>query len=162
MDFLHDAHYWFAASFIVFVVGVTIVGRKAIVGKLDGRIAEIRNEIKTAEGLYAEASELLAQYQRRHEDAVREARKIKAEAEEHAEEVRRLAEAALAENLERRERQLEERLSRMKQSAIAEIQQYAADLATQATAEIIAKKLDQKTNEKLVDRAIDKLGENLH
>lgn len=159
---LHDANFWVAISFAVFTVGAFLAGRKAILGKLDAKIAEIRNEIETAEGLHNEAKGLLAQYQVRHEEAVRDAARIKSAAEKDAESLRAKAEADLQEAMERREKQLEERLARMKQSAIAEIQQYAADLAAAATAEIIAKKLDKKSNEKLVDHAISKIGESLH
>lgn len=159
---LHDANFWVAISFTVFTVGAFFAGRKAILGKLDARIAEIRNEIQVAENLQNEAKQLLVQYQMRHEEAVRDAARIKAEAEKDAEKIRAKSEADLQDAMERREKQLEERLGRMKQSAIAEIQQYAADLAAAATAEIIAKELDKKSNEKLVDRAIDKIGENLH
>jgi F-type H+-transporting ATPase subunit b len=159
---LMDTHVWFAGSFVTFVILAFVFGRKAILGKLDGRIAEIRNEIQTAENLHREAQNLLTQYQIRHEEAVRDAAKIKAEAEKDAEKIRTKAEADMQDAMERREKQLEERLARMKQSAIAEIQQYAADLAAAATAEIIAKKLDKKSNEKLVDHAINKIGENLH
>ncbi len=162
MELLQDTHVWFAGSFAAFLVVVFVFGRRAILGKLDNRIAEIRSEIKTAEELYAEATRLLTEYQIKHEDAVREAAKIKAQAEKDAERIRRKSEDDLAEAMERRERQLEERLSRMRQSAIAEIQQYAAGLALQATAGIIAKKLDNKLDEKLVDRAIDNIREKLH
>ncbi len=162
MELLHDTHVWFAISFAGFIALVFVFGRKAMLGKLDARIAEIRSEIQTAEALHAEAKGLLVQYQIRHEEAVRDAARIKSDAEKNAEKVRAKAEADLQDALERREKQLEERLARMKQSAIAEIQQYAADLAAAATAEIIAKKLDKKSNEKLVERAIDKIGENLH
>jgi F-type H+-transporting ATPase subunit b len=162
MEILNDTHVWFAISFGIFLLVAFIYGRKAMLGKLDSRIAEIRNEIQTADALNNEAKQLLVQYQIRHEEAVRDAAKIKSEAEKDAEKIRAKAESDFADSMERREKQLEERLSRMKQSAIAEIQQYAADLAAAATAEIIAKKLDKKLNEKLVDRAIDNIDENLH
>ena len=162
MELLQDTHVWFALSFAMFLVVAYVFGRKAMLGKLDGRIAEIRNEIQTVEALNAEATQLLAQYQARHEEAVRDAARIRTEAEKNAEKLRDKAEADLQDAMERREKQLEERLSRMKQSAIAEIQQYAADLAAAATAEIIAKKLDKSLDEKLVERAINKLGEKLN
>jgi F-type H+-transporting ATPase subunit b len=162
VEFFNDAHNWFAISFAVFAILAFVMGRKAIVGKLDARIAEIKNEIQTAESLYAEATHLLAEYQQKHEHAIRDAARIKEQAQKDADQILQKAQADLIENLERREKQLEERLGRMKQSAIAEIQQYAADLAAAATAEIIAKQLDKKSNEKLVDKAISKIGENLH
>jgi F-type H+-transporting ATPase subunit b len=162
MELLQDTHVWFAASFIAFLVFVLLRGRKAILGMLDERIAGIRNEISTAEALYAEARQMHSEYQQKHENAVRDAARIRQDAVKNAAEISRQAEADLIEAMERREKQLEDRLARMKQSAISEIQQYAADLAAAAAAEIIAKKLDKNLNEKLVDRAIEKIGGNLH
>lgn len=161
-ELLQDTHVWYAISFVTFALLVMMYGRGAINAKLDSRIAEIKSEIKTAEELFAQSSQLLAEYQQKHTEAVRECARIKANAEQEADAIRKQAEAEMIASMERRERQLEERLSRMKQSAISEIQQYAADLAAAAAAEIIAKKLDQKTNEKLVDRAIEGVGKNLH
>lgn len=161
-ELFQDTHVWFAFSFVLFALVAWFAARKKITGALDARIAIIRNEVQNAENLYAEATHLLTQYQHKHDEAIREAHQIKAEAEKDAEKIRAQADKDLAESMARRERQLEERLGRMKQSAIAEIQQYAADLAAAATAEIIAKTLDKSANEKLVDRSISKIGEKLH
>ncbi len=162
MELLQDTHNWFALSFVVFLAVAWVFGRKAVLGALDSRIAVIRDEIKAAESLHAESKHLLAEYQMKHESAVRDAAKIAAEARKDADKIRIEAEAALEESIRRREKQLDERLSRMKQSAIAEIQQYAADIAAQATAEIIAQKLDGKTDSRLIDRAIGAIGKNVH
>ena len=50
----------------------------------------------------------------------------------------------------------------MEQSAVAEIQKYAADLAIKATTEIISEHLDKSANQKLVDAAIKDVGKHIH
>ena len=162
MEFFAETSNWLLISFVIFAVILWRAAKGAVIRMLDGRIETIREELQTAENLRVEAQELLAQYQRKHRDAVKDAENIVNKAERHAEEIRRKAEADLKETMERREKQLKERLVRMEQSAIAEIQKYAADLAIEATAEIIANKLDKKSNEKLVDQSIKDIGKNLH
>ncbi|MEZ5918804.1 MAG: hypothetical protein R3D66_02415 [Alphaproteobacteria bacterium] len=161
-ELLHDSHIWLLASFGVFLAIAWKVGKPAVLQQLDTRIAAIRDEISRAENLRVEAQELLAQYQRKHRDALQESERIIETARQHAQEIRTKAEADLEETMTRREAQLSERLKRMEQNAIDDIQAYAADLAIKATGEIIAGKLDKKANEKLVDQAIKDIGVNIH
>ena len=162
MDFLLSSHIWYAFSFFVFAFILYKFGKPVIIGYLDAQIEKVREELQTAENLRVEAQELLAQYQRKHRDAVEEAQGIIKNAEVHAAEIRRKAEEDLDVSMARREKQLRERLARMEESAIQEIQNYAANLAIQATAEIIAEKLDKKTNETLVEQSIQDIGGKIH
>ena len=161
MDILHDTNFWVAVSFVIFAGLVIKFGRGAINALLDRRIEEIRNEIKSAEALRVEAQELLAQYQRKHRDAMQESQKIIDRALKQADSIRTQAEAGLADSMAAREKQLQERLTRMEQSAINEIQKYAADLAIQATREIIASKLDKSANDRLVEQSIKDVGKRI-
>lgn len=162
MDFAHDATAWVALSFALFVVLIWFKGRKAILGALDQRIALIRTEIETAENLRAEAQKLCDEYERKYREAVRESENVVKAAEKQSIEIRKQADMDMAETIRIREKQLADRLERMKQSAMDEIQQYAANLAIEATAGIIKEKLDKQTHAQLVDEAIANIGKNLH
>ena len=162
MELLYDTHTWFAISFVIFAFIVWRLGKDAIIKMLDGRIETIRKEIQTAEGLRVEAQELLAQYQRKQRDAMKDAEKIIADAREQAEMHQKQAEEDLKATMSRREAQLKGRLERMEQSAIQEIQAYATDLALKAATEIITEKLDKKTSESLVEQSIKDVGKHLH
>ena len=162
MDFLQDEYFWFTLSFLVFLFGAWKMGKSKVIALLDERIEDIRNKISSAENLRVESQELLAQYQRKHKDAVKDAEAIVEKAERQAEEIRRKAEAESDETIARREKQLEERLDRMKAAAVEEIRQRAAELAIAATSELIAEQLDKKTSDKLVDEAIKGISKNLH
>ena len=159
---LADTSVWLVFSFVIFVYILYKFGKNAITSMLDQRFESIRQDIESAVYLRIEALELLAQYERNHRDAVKESESIIANAEKHATQIKKDAEADLAESMERREKQLQERLDRMKHGAIAEIQSYAATLAIEATKEIITSELDKKANEKLVDESIQNIGKNLH
>ena len=153
-EILHDAHAWVALSFVIFAVLAFVVGRPRITAKLDERIATIRKDIDTAESLRTEAEILLATYTQKQQEATREAASIIKAAQEHAALIRQQATAELNETLQRREQQLQDRLQRQQASAVQEIRAYAAELAVKATAEIIADKMDEKTNAQLVEQSV--------
>lgn len=150
----HNTTVWVAISFVIFVALVLKLAGSKIVATLDAKIAEIRAEIENAERLKAEAQALLADFQQKQRDAEKIAADIIEQAKKSALGVQKMAEADLAESMNRREAQLADRLKRIEEKAIADIQNHAADLAMQATREIVTKTLDDKTSGKLVDQAI--------
>ena len=83
-------------------------------------------------------------------------------AKEQAQQLKKTAETDLKEVMARRETQLAERLKRIEENAIADIQNHAAELAVAATAEMIAKTLDEKTNKSLNEATIQKLPQHLN
>jgi len=64
--------------------------------------------------------------------------------------------------LDRREAQLADRVERMKMAAISDIQKYAADIAIEATREIIIKEFDKKADKALTDDAIKSVSGQVH
>lgn len=166
LELLSDSHHgtsnWIVLSFLLFVFVAYKLGRKSILGGLDARIAEVKNEIETAERLRVEAQELLAQYQRKQRDAEKEAKDIVKRAQKQAEHMAKASEAELEETMTRRETQLTQRLKRLEENAIAEIQSHAADIAVAATTEVIAQTLNAKTNAELNEKTIASLPQNLN
>ena len=158
----HSTAVWVAVSFIIFALLAFKLGRASVTGALDGRIREIKSEIENAERLRVEAQELLAQYQRKQRDAQKESEDIIKRAEDQAGITRRAIEEKLTEMMERREAQLAERLQRIEENAIAEIQSHAADLAMAATTEMIIQTLDEKTNTALNEESIKSLSKHLN
>ena len=158
----HDANPWVLFSFIIFMVILMKAGKAAVVDMVDGRIEKIKRELEEAENLHTEAQELLAQYQRKHANAVKESEEIIENAEMYATKIRKQAKKELKENLARRETQLEERIERMKENAIAEIQRYAADIAIDATREIITENFDKKLDKAFISDSIKDLDKHVH
>ncbi len=161
-DLTVDANAWVGISFVLFAFLIWWKGRKAIVGVLDKRIAVIREDLDAAQNLRLEAQKLFESYEEKHQEAIREAEHVIRTAEKQAIEIRKQAELDLADTIHIREKQLNERIERMKQSAKEEIQRYAADLAIQATAGIINEKLDARANDQLIEKAIASVGKDLH
>lgn len=165
MEFLqgNDAIYiWYTFSFIIFAVIIVKFGGSTFNAILDKRIEEIKNELKNAENLRIEAQEMLAQYQRKHRDALKESEFIIKTAQESAKKIQEQAEIELDASMARRELQLETRLQRMEEDALNEIKAYAATLAMEAARLIIIEKLDKNTNTKLLEGSIKDIQANIH
>lgn len=154
--------YWVAISFVIFLVlAVKLAGGK-VTGALDAKIAAIRSEIETAEKLRAETQALLNDIQQKQRDAQVEASRIVDSARASAKQIQKSAEADLEETMARREAQLMDRLRRVEEKAIADIQNHAAELALQATREIVAKSMDEKTGKTLIDQAVASVAKHLN
>jgi F-type H+-transporting ATPase subunit b len=158
----HDTGLWVAISFALFAFLAFKMGRKSVLGGLDARIAEVKSEIENAERLRVEAQELLAQYQRKQRDAEKEASEIVARAQEQAKVLSKTTKAELEDTMKRREEQLADRLRRLEENAIAEIQSHAADLAVAATTEMIIKTLDEASNASLNENTIKSLSQKIN
>lgn len=154
--------YWVAISFVIFLVlAVKLAGGK-VTGALDAKIAAIRSEIETAEKLRAETQTLLNDIQQKQRDAQAEANRIVDSARASAKQIQKSAEADLEETMARREAQLMDRLRRVEEKAIADIQNHAAELALQATREIVTKSMDEKTGKTLIDQAVASVAKHLN
>jgi len=158
----YDTGIWVALSFVLFLIFAFIVGRKSVTSKLDSHINEVKLEIENAERLRVEAQELLAQYQRKQRDAEAEASTILDNAKAQAKHAQKEADKELKDTMARREEQLAERLQRLEENAIGEIQNYAAQLAVEATREMIMQTMDEGTNSDLNADAISNLPKNLN
>ena len=157
-----DTNIWVLLSFALFLICAFIMGRRSITDALDSRIQNIKEDIENAERLRVEAQELLAQYQRKQRDAEKESAEIIRNAKAQAKTLKLKMEQEIADTMERRESQLTDRLKRLEENAIAQIQDQAADLAVAATAEMIVEALDQKTNQSLTEEAIKALPKQLN
>jgi F-type H+-transporting ATPase subunit b len=161
-DLLHNTTVWVGISFLIFVaLAVKMVGGK-VIATLDAKIAAIKSEIETAESLKLETEKILADYQAKQRDAEAEANRIIEEAKAAALNLQKAAESDLAEAMARREAQLVERLKRLEEKTIADIQNHAAGLALQATREIVAKTVDEKSGGRLIDQAIASVAKHLN
>ena len=161
-DLLHDTNFWVAISFIIFMIIAYKYGKDAVLNGLDGKIDAIKTELGEAERLRVDAQELLAEYQRKHKDALGEAEIIIAEARKHAEDIRKKAEDDMDKAQIRRQVQLEEKLNRLEQNAASEIQAYTAKIAINATREILKEKMDTKADKSIIANVVTNASKTLN
>jgi F-type H+-transporting ATPase subunit b len=160
---LATAEFWVAVSFVIFlglIVYLEVPGKVA--SALDARAERIGKELADAQRLREEALALLADYERKREEAEKEAQDIiaqaRTEAEEYAAETRR----KLAETIERRTLHAEQKIAQAEAQAMKEVRAAATDLAIAAASRIIAEEIKGEKAAKLVDQTISALKDKLH
>lgn len=161
-DFLTSPETWVALAFIVFVVLVWKPTQKAILSVLDDRSARIRKELNEAEKLREQAQALLAQYETKYRDAMKEAETILAHARDEAQRLSQQAARDLETSLKRREELALQRIAQTEQQAAAEVRGAAVDVAVAAAERLLREKLDGAKADALIDQAIKELPAKLH
>jgi F-type H+-transporting ATPase subunit b len=158
----NDPTLWVAVGFFIFVAAVFKVAKKTITGALDGRAEDIRNSLDQAAGLREEAQHLLAEYQRKQRDAVKETEQMLAHARAEAERMAKEGAEKLEEALKRREQLAVEKIAQAETDAIREVRAISVDVAVAATRSLIASNMDAGKSGAMVDEAISDLSKKLH
>jgi F-type H+-transporting ATPase subunit b len=157
-----DPAVWVAVAFVLFILAVGKKGYTIATTTLDKRSGAIKSELDEAVRLREEAQNLLASYQRKQREAVREAEGILVQAREDAERIRADARAELEAVIARRREQAVDKIQRAEAQAVAEVRGAAADLAFRATKRLIEAKVDESRDAKLVADTIKAIGKTLH
>lgn len=162
VPFYQDAAFWVGVSFFL-VVGLAfrpVV--RALGAGLDARAAKIKARLDEAARLREEAQEMLATYQRKQRDAMKEAEEIIAHAKAEAERLAAQAAKDLEASLKRREAQAMDRIAQAESAALREVQNVAVDVAVSAARQVLASAITADQAAKLVDGAIAELPQKLH
>ncbi len=161
-ELLHDPEFWVLVAFAIAFGGLARKAGPVIAKALDDRAGKIKAELEEAHRLREEAQRMLADYQRKQRDALKEAEEIIAHARVEAERAAAQAARDLEAALERRKRLALEKIALAESKAIAEVRNTAVDIAISAVREILAQALDAPRKSKLIDEAIAELPQRLH
>lgn len=154
---------WVAVGFLIFIGLVVYLKVPAMVTKaLDERADRIRNELDEARKIREEAQALLAEYQRKQNDAAKEAESIIAQAREDADVFAREARSKLTESLERRRKLAEDKIARAEADAIEDVRRYAADVAVAAASQLLDQEISDAKAKNLIDDGIKAVHEKLN
>lgn len=135
---LNDTSFWAMLGVVIFfgiLIWVKVPG--IITKQLDDRADKIRGDLDEARRMREEAQELLASFQRKQREAEAEAEAIIEQAKSDAKNLREDARVELAARMERRTALAEQRIAQAEAHAVAEVKALAADLATDAAAQLI-------------------------
>ncbi|MEL0021439.1 MAG: ATP F0F1 synthase subunit B [Rickettsiales bacterium] len=160
-DIIHDPTFWVLVAFVIFVIAVYKPIRGAMLGGLDSRIAEIRQEVEEAEKLREEAQSLLAKYQRQQRQALQDAENIVARARESAERHRAEAEESMKEMVRRQEEQAREKIAQAEATAIQQVRAMSVDLAMAAAEKLLVERLGGTEGSRLIDASIQDIPRKL-
>ncbi|WP_413154525.1 F0F1 ATP synthase subunit B [Bartonella sp. cb54] len=121
-----------------------------IINHLDARAKRIKDELDEALRLREEAQEILAEYQRKHAEAEKDAQEIIAAAKHEVESVVAEARAKAEEYVKNRNKLAEQKIAQAEADAIRMVSSSAIDLAISAARTLITKELDADRADKLI------------
>lgn len=150
-------------SFLLFI-GILVYFKVPgmLLGMLDKRAADIRNELDEARKLREEAQTVLASYERKAREAEGEAEKIVEHAKTEAREAAEQAKKDIEAQVERRLKAAQDRIASAEAAALREVRNRAADIAVAAAAEVIAARMTDAERGRMIDEAIGTVDAKLH
>jgi len=159
----HEAEFWVAIGFLVFLGLMGWVGVHRTIGKsLDDRAARIKAELDEARRLRNEAAALLAEYQRKRQDAEGEAQEIVSGAKAEAERLAVEAKARIEEFVSRRTKMAETKIAQAEAQAAADVRAAAAEAAVAAAEKILRQETKGEVAGRLLARGIEDVSKKLN
>lgn len=164
----HAVPFYASTSFIVaaaFVIFFVFFGKKifiALGAMLDDRSDKIRNELDEAQRLREEAQDLLAEYERKQHEALKEAENIIAAARNEAKRLGDEAAKQLDAGLKRAEQMAKDRIAQTEAQAVAEVRAIVVDVALEATRKVLEKDVAGPKAKEIINGSIAELGKKLH
>ena len=163
LELLGDAEFWVAVAFVIFVAGMGYLGVHRMIAKsLDERAGRIKAELDEARKLKDEAAQLLAQYQRKRQEAEGEAEEIIAGAKAEAERLAVEAKAKIEEFVARRTKMAETKIAQAEAQAAADVRAAAADAAVAAAEKILTQETAGKLANELISKGIEDVRKKLN
>ena len=161
--FYANPSFWVGAAFVVFIglLAYYKVHLK-IFEALDLRAAKIKEEIDAAQRLRDEAQALLASYERKQRDALKEAAEMLEQARAQAGRDQEASRRKLDETIARREQLALDKIALAEAQAEKDVRNAAVEAAVAAAREVIAKNLSADRAAVLVDDSIRDLRRRLH
>ncbi len=160
--FYLDAEFWVTVSFIGFVLLAFRPTFKAIATHLDARSAQIASELAEARRLREEAQALLASYQKKQQESLREADEILAAAKEEVALISKQSENDINQAVEKRMKSAMEKIAQSETKALQDVQNHVVDIAIAAARAIINDYLVNTGNDEIIKQTASELERKLH
>ncbi|MDP6785523.1 MAG: F0F1 ATP synthase subunit B [Rhodospirillales bacterium] len=160
--FYATAEFWVMVAFVILVAFAFKPLFRIAVTALDARAETIKHQIDEAARLREEAQGLLATYQRKQRDAMKETGDILDQARDEAARQASRAEEAVEASLKRRERTALERIAQAEARSLEAVRGLAVDIAVDATRRVLAETVTDKKAHALVAEAIKELPKKLN
>ena len=158
-----DSTFWVGAAFVLFVgILVYLKVPGMVIRALDERAKKIADDLDQARELREEAQVLLATYQRKQRDALKEAEEIVTHAKEAAAREAEQAETKLEEVLALRQQAALNKIALAEAQAEKEVRDTAIDIAITAATAVVEQQVQGGQSDKLVDTAIRNLNRHLN
>jgi len=160
--FYEAPEFWVMVAFVIIVAAAGKAVFTMAATALDERAQGISKQIEQAAKLSEDAQDLLASYERKHRDSLKEAEDIVDRARAEADRLSAQAAEALEKALKRREQLAMERIAQAEATALDEVRSLAVDIAIEAARRVLAEKVTGKKADAMVEASIKELGDKLH
>ncbi len=160
---IHSPEFWVAIGFVI-LIGVMAwlkIG-KMIGSALDARADKIKSSLDEAAELREEAQHVLAEYQRKQRDAIKEMEEMLVRARDESKHLAEEAAQNLDRAMERREEMARDKIVQAEAEALQEVREIAVDVALAAARKLITDGLDEAHAGQLFDAAIAELPDKVH
>ena len=150
-------------SFLIFI-GILVYFKVPglLTGMLDKRAAGIKAELDEARALREEAQTVLAGFKRKQGEVAAQADRIIAHARTEAETAAEKAKGDIKNSIERRLAAAKDQIASAEKGAVNEVRDSAIQIAVAAASDVVAKQMSAADQNKLIDQAIDDVGQRLH
>jgi F-type H+-transporting ATPase subunit b len=153
---MFEAEFWVAISFVIFVAVMAYFGvHKLMVKGIDDRRDRIKAELDEARRLKEEAQALLAQYERKKQEAEREAGEIIKSAMAEAERIAGEAKTKMEDFVARRTKMAENKIAQAEAQAVADVRSSAAEAAVAAAQSLLSRLVKGKVADDLIAKGIE-------
>lgn len=158
-----DATFWATAGLVVFLAILIYMKVPAMLSRsLDQRAERIRNELDEARRLREDAQQLLAEYQRKRQEAEKEAEDIVAAARREAELIAQEARERTEDYVTRRTALAEQKIAQAERDAVSEVRSSAVDIAIEAARRLLTDKVDAKITGDLFNASVQQVKSKLN
>ena len=159
---MFDATFFVAVSFFLFVGFVIWIGLpRSILNSLDERSLGIQKELNEARKLHEEAQSLLAKEKRKLEKCDIEVQEILKRASEQALLLSENSKKLLEEEVVRKQKQADLKITQARDEAIREVRSKAVDLSVLIAKEYLRDNIDDQISSDIIDKSIEELKSNL-
>ncbi|RAI42980.1 ATP F0F1 synthase subunit B [Rhodoplanes roseus] len=160
---IYEAEFWVAVAFVLLLLVLLKLGaHKTVTGALDDRTRRVQAELDEARRLRGEAEALLAEYQRRRQEAEKEAEAIVANARAEGERLQAEGKAKVEEFVVRRTKMAETKIAQAEAQAVAEVKSAAAEAAVAAAETLLTETVKGQVATKLLTDGIKDLAAKLN
>ena len=150
MEFFSQPASWTLVAFIIFVAIAIYLKAPSMIGKLlDEQIERVKKELSDAIKLKEEANTLLAEYERKKEDAEKEAEIIIANAKERAKNYEQSALAKSEEIIKRQEAQSIEKINQAEIQAMSKIRKSIIEKSIDSAEKLVSEKISSKKSDQI-------------
>ena len=152
--YYENPEFWVGLAFVLVILMLARPIGRILNLMLNKRIEAIADRITEAQKLNEDAQKLLAEYEKKYLNAEKEAKNILRKSEREIELIKDERLKKLEAEMDMKQKEAEQRIKTAQESAVKEVTALASEMTIKALKEVLAKSLDKKSQDKLINESI--------